>query len=148
MSRSSAFPRIILLFLIAGLPSCGGGGNGQVSYDESFTDPAQYRDQVDLNITLDGARTVVESFHFEFTQTVYGTYNTTTEHLVVTWAGGALPCPEGRPGYYRDALQGTTTGDHLHEWIHTKDWSNEDCQRQVTSTEAQTSSCVHVEFQN
>ena len=124
------------------------GSTYQVSYDESFTEPVQYRDQVDLTITLNGAGTVVESFHFDFTQTVYGTYSTTTEHMVVTWAGGGLPYTEGEPSYYRYAQQGTAIGDHLSGWTHTKDWSNEECQRQVTSTEAQTYSYVHVEFQN
>jgi hypothetical protein len=121
------------------------GTTYQVDYDQTFSDPS-YRDQVSLQIVLNGAGTEVESFHFDWTQTQYGITNTVTDHMVVSWAGGGLPYVSGAPDTYVYQLIGLGMADHLGTWIHVRDWSEEDCQRTVTDIEVKTFSIVRLEF--
>ncbi len=121
------------------------GTTYQVDYDQTFSDPS-YRDQVSLQIVLNGAGTEVESFHIDWTQTQYGITNTVTDHMVVSWAGGGLPYVSGAPDTYVYQLIGLGMADHLGTWTHVRDWSEEDCQRTVTDIEVKTFSIVRLEF--
>jgi hypothetical protein len=124
------------------------GTTFHISYDETFTEPVDYRNQIELSITLNNDGTVVESFHLDFTQTQYGSESQKVEHLVVNWSGGGVPYTGGAPGYYTYQIIGTTIGDHINTWNHTTEWSDRDCVRSTQSIEPTNYSIVRVEFQN
>lgn len=130
------------------LPLSGGSWDGRtytVSFDESFTEPREYRNYGSLTVTMDPAGAEVQAFHFTFTQVEYGAVEYTADVLIVTWSGGGLlHDPENlEPHYY--ALAGEAVGDHI-TWSHTRDWSQHECQRTATSVTALSSAIVTLEF--
>lgn len=125
-----------------------GAWSGQtytVTFDDTYTEPSNYRRYGSLSVTMDPTGAEVLDFSFTVTDEMYGVSETATDVLTVDWIGGGLlHDPENvEPHHY--ALIGEAVGDHI-AWSHIRDWSEHECQRTVTSATALSSAIIKLDF--